>query len=51
MVMSKKSPLSGKWKDRFGQTIQQMIDDGTMKRIIDSYVMDWYESYPPGFKK
>ena len=51
MVMSKKSPLSGKWKGRFGRTIQQMIDDGTMKRIIDSYVPDWYESYPPGFQK
>lgn len=51
MVMSRKSPLAGKRKDRFGQTIQQMINDRTMKRIIDSYVMDWYESYPPGFKK
>lgn len=51
MVMSKKSPLVGKWKDHFGQTIQHMIDDGTMKRIIDSYAPDWYEVYPPGFQK
>ncbi|MBN1806648.1 MAG: transporter substrate-binding domain-containing protein [Sedimentisphaerales bacterium] len=51
VVMSKKSPLAEKWKDLFGRTIQQMIDNGTMKRIIDSYAPDWYESYPPGFQK
>jgi len=43
LVMSKKSAFAEKWKDIFGQTIQQMIDDGTMKRIIDSYVSGWYE--------
>ncbi len=47
MVMSKKSPLAEKWNNGFGRTIREMIDDGTMKRIIDSYVPDWYEIYPP----
>jgi polar amino acid transport system substrate-binding protein len=48
MVMSKKSAFTGEWKGRLGRTIQEMIDDGTMKRIIDSYVPGWYESYTPG---
>lgn len=45
LVMSKKSPLANKWRDRFGHTIQAMLDDGTMKRIIEAYVPDWYEVY------
>lgn len=51
MVMSKKSAFAVEWKDRFGQTIQEMIDDGTMKRIVDSYIFGWYESYTPGWQK
>ncbi len=49
MVMSKKSALTPKWEKVFGQTIQKMIDDGTMKKIIDSYVPGWYETYTPGW--
>ena len=47
LVMSKKSAFAENWKDRFGRTIQEIIDDGTMKKIIDSYVPDWYEIYSP----
>lgn len=47
MVMSKKA--APKWEKVFGQTLQKMIDDGTMKRIINSYVPDWYEIYEPGW--
>jgi polar amino acid transport system substrate-binding protein len=47
LVMSKKSAFAEKWKDIFGQTIKQMIDDGTMKRIVDLYVPGWYEYYVP----
>lgn len=43
MVMSKKSSLATEWLDEIGNTIQQMIDDGTMKEIINSYVPNWYE--------
>ncbi|MEN6426149.1 MAG: transporter substrate-binding domain-containing protein [Phycisphaerales bacterium] len=47
LVMAKKSALAERWKDRFGRTIQHMIDDGTMKHIVDSYVPGWYEYYLP----
>ena len=43
MVMSKKSGLTAEWMEIFGRTIQEMIDDGTMKGIVDSYVPGWYE--------
>ncbi len=47
LVMAKRSALAERWKDLFGQTVQHMIDDGTMKRIVDSYVPGWYEYYLP----
>ena len=43
MVMSKKSCFTEEWLDIFGKTIQEIIDDGTMKEIVNSYVPGWYE--------
>jgi ABC-type amino acid transport substrate-binding protein len=43
LVMSRKSNLTPKYAVAFGHTIKEMIEDGTMKRIIDSYVPGWYE--------
>ena len=46
-IISKKSIFSKKWKKAFEKTIQDMIKDGTMKSIIDSYIPEWYEIYTP----
>ncbi len=45
LVMFKSSPLAAELKDRIGQTVRQMLDDGSIKRIIDSYVPGWWEYY------
>lgn len=46
LVMSKRSPMLDRYKARFERTIQELIDDGTIKRIVDRYVPGWYERYP-----
>ena len=45
LVMSKQSQLAARMKDQIGRTVQELIDDGTMKRIIESYVPEWWEWY------
>lgn len=47
LVMSKQSAMAAKWKERIGRTVQEMLDDGTIKRIIESYVPGWWEYYKP----
>jgi ABC-type amino acid transport substrate-binding protein len=46
LVMSRSSPLLGRYKVHFEQTIQELIEDGTVRRIVDGYVPGWYERYP-----
>jgi polar amino acid transport system substrate-binding protein len=45
MVMSKRSPLAARVKDQIGRTIQGLLDDGTMKSIVERYLPGWWEYY------
>ncbi len=45
LVMSKQSPLAEKMKGQIGRTLRNMLDDGTVRRIVDSYVPGWWEYY------
>ncbi len=45
LVMCKRSPLAAAMKDQISRTIREMLDDGTLKRIIESYVPGWWEYY------
>ena len=42
-VISRQSRYAQEWPEVFGKTIQEMIDDGSMQKIMDKYIPGWYE--------
>ncbi len=45
LVMFKGSSLAAGMKDQIARTVHDMLDDGTIQRIVESYVPGWWEYY------
>jgi hypothetical protein len=48
LVMSKKAPLLNR-RDQLEAALAEMMEDGTVRRIVDRYVPGWYEDYEKPF--
>ncbi len=45
LVMFKSSSLATGMKDQIARAVQDMLDDGAIRRIVESYVPGWWEYY------